>query len=126
MFIRDFQDTIEPADERELDAFLARRYDRKGARVNSFWIWHVDEWPAMGLLVRDDLAYLDYMLEDAAFVAPGGLPGLDPDATTQFWFDDQREWIYNHLVIRPADAARAVREFLHATDLPKSIDWFAL
>lgn len=128
MFIRDFEQTREIRAEHELVEFLARRHDKDGVRVNSFWMCHTEDVPAMGMMVREDFATVDYMAdsEGTAFTSLGEIPALRKGGTTLFWFDERPVDVHTHLVIDFEDAVRAAKEFLQSPDLPKSIKWLQL
>lgn len=128
MRVSDNKATVEVHDDEELTAFLARRYQMDGAHVNSFWMSHAEEWPALGILARDDLACLDYMAdsEGTAFTSQGEVPGLTKGGITEFRLDTQRQPVLNSKVVRFADAVRAAAEFLHAKELPGAVKWLRL
>ena len=108
----------------ELEELLARRYEIRGLRANSFWMCHEQDWPALGLLVRDDLAVLHYMGDGEGndnFVSKGTTD--DGGGTTLFIFGGQDQPVENHQIIMFAEAVRAAKDFLAAKELPTSIEW---
>lgn len=89
---------------------------------------HAEDWPALAMLVRDDLACLDYMADSGGttFTSQGDVPALTKGATTEFRLDSQRRPVPNRRIIRYADAVRAAKEFMHTKDLPQCIKWLRL
>jgi hypothetical protein len=127
MYVRDESDeTRDVRTAAELEEVLARRYDIRGMRANSFWMCHETDWPALSMLVRDDLAVLDYMSDDGegrgTFVSKGTGGGGGGEMTL-FIFGGQDQPVVNYQIIPFAEAVRAAKEFLASTELPTSIQW---
>lgn len=126
MFVRDNEVSIEVTTDKELDQFLTRRYEMDGVSVNSFWLTHVQEWPALSILIRDELACLDFMDDGIAFTSQGEMTQLERNGMMEFKFESQRQPVpYSHIV-SVAEAVRAAKEFLHTGDQPACIRWLKL
>src|ERR1700681_3617650 len=107
----------------DIEAALSKRH-RTG--LNSFWLSHGDElFPVINLLVRGDLAYLEYFPSEGhpGFVSVGGSPNLSPGGCTTFFPDDTNETlqISNEAVIPFSDALKAALEFSVSTTMPRCI-----
>src|SRR4051812_21221957 len=75
----------------ELEAILMRRCE---SSFNSFWLSHKDEYPTLSLLVKGDLASLNYIPKefDAGFYCSsvGKMPDLKEGGTTTFSISKNR------------------------------------
>src|SRR5689334_5127117 len=91
MYVRDFEESVEVRTVEELQWFLAKRYEVDGSQVNSFWMCFEEDWPALGMLVRDRLGVLDYMAdgEGTAFVSSGTTHALNGGDDVIFFLDRQ-------------------------------------
>lgn len=110
----------------ELEAILMRRHDNS---ASSFWLAHgVEEYPVLSLLVKDDLATLNFMPKefDAGFASVGSKTALTPGDTTIFPISNNRAddvVVLNDAVLPFSIALQAAREFFFTKDLPKSLEW---
>jgi hypothetical protein len=128
MRITDNRETVEVTNDRELEEFLARRFIMDGVHVNSFMMSHMEEGPAMGVLVREDLACLTYLADcrGTAFASQGDLPALVKNGMTEFRLDSQRQPVLNSQIVSFAESVQVAKEFMRAEDLPRSIRWLRL
>jgi hypothetical protein len=128
MEITDFECTQKANTIAELLEFLSRRYEIEGAQVNSFWMAHEDRYPCVGLLVRDDLASVDYMPDGSqpGYSSAGTQLGLKKGDTTMFYFQRERQPVLNDSIISIGEAMRIAQEFMLFQGLPKSIKWTKL
>src|SRR5882762_8084548 len=84
MKVTHYVDVWEVATPDELERVLTK--GRKSA-VNAFWLSHGDDiYPVLGLLLKGNLAWLNYLPEDkdAGFVSLGEVPEIDPLENTLF------------------------------------------
>ena len=112
----------------ELEAILTRRYE--GSR-NTFWVSHgSEEYPTLGLFVKDDLACLFYLPGegDAGFCSQGLIKDSLPGEKIAFFTsrDGEEMNVLNEFVVSWSNALDAAREFFSSSDLPQSIEWFQL
>jgi hypothetical protein len=129
MKVIDFDGVHEARNIDYLEVILRTRH---GSGVNSFLLSHGSEaYPALSLLVKDDLAYLNYLPRenDAGFASAGKMPGLKPGELTTFSIsenpgDDVN--VLNAAVLPFSVALQAAREFFLSKDLPRSIEWTQL
>jgi hypothetical protein len=126
MRIEDFKGAYYADNPRQIDAILHKRNDDG---LNEFWIWRGEQkHPVMGLLVRNDLACLNYFPRERhpGFASVGNLPSLNPRGETDFWAHGAPMPVINWKILPFADALRAIHEFRVDPGLPNSIRWFEL
>ena len=112
----------------EVEAALGKRH---GGGRNSFWLSHGAElFPVINIMVKGDLAYLDYFPSDGhpGLASVGRSLNLSPGGYTTFFPDDTNERleIMNEAVVPFSDALKAAQEFAISKALPKCIQWFEL
>jgi hypothetical protein len=123
MIIRDFEIQRAIGSVRDLEHFMAKRYRISGANVNSFWMRHETDYPALAILVRDDLAKADYLLPEGGFASVGTVKSLKPGEMSIFCFDGMPQEVINDAVISCDAAVQIAKEFFSSKDLPSSIEW---
>jgi hypothetical protein len=123
MHIRDYFGSLEANDAATLIVILSRRY---GEGYNGFWLSHVDQFPAISILVKDEMAYLHYFPEDRH---PGFHSYSDPPIwdreTIEFRLDNlsQKQQVDGEAVVPFAVALTVAKEFLASSVRPKSVNW---
>jgi hypothetical protein len=121
--------SYEVTDIHELETVITKRCDNS---FNSFWLSHQgEEYPTLAVLVKDDLATLNYMPKefDAGYRSVGALPDLTPGATMRFSISGSSGddvFVRNDAVLPFSVALQAAKEFFFSKDLPKSVEWFEL
>jgi hypothetical protein len=129
MKVIDFDGVHEATSVEELDTILKTRH---GDGVNAFWLSHgTDAYPTLSLLVKGDLATLNYVPEehDAGFRSVGKMPGLKLGETTTFSMSNNRAddvVLLNNAVLPFSAALKAAREFFLSKALPRSVEWMQL
>ena len=128
MKVIDLNGAHEAISVEELDTILKRR---QGTGVNSFWLSHGIAYPTLSLLVKGDLATLNYVPEehDAGFRSVGKMPGLNAGETTTFAMSNNRAddvVVLNDAVLPFSAALKAAKEFFLSKDLPRSVEWTRL
>lgn len=111
------------------DFFLSHD-DEAEALDDSFpWMDLGGTYPAIQILVRDDLAFAYYYLDPdvAGYASLGSLERLPDGGRTEFWMAGKTPiWITNKEVIEVQTAVELAIEFASARDLPKRVEWLAL
>jgi len=127
MKIEDFKGASDSTNHEGIEKALAKRY---GNGVNEFWLSHVDSrYPAMSILVKGDIAALNYFPEDQH---PGmtsvGKGNLEPDGTTIFYInnEEEKQEIPNGMIVPFSLALEAAKEFAANSEPPRCIEWFSL
>jgi len=127
MKIEDFKSATDSANNEEIEKALAKRY---GNGVNEFWLSHADSrYPAMSILVKGDIAALNYFPEDQH---PGmtsvGKGSWEPDGTTIFYInsEEEKQEIPNGMIVPFSLALEAAKEFAANREPPRCIEWFSL
>jgi hypothetical protein len=111
---------------KELDRVLRTRHEN-GA--NAFWITHDDtKYPLLSLLVKDDLAFLQFFRKDrdAGFASVGRLPGMNAGEVTAFPTSKNRAddlLVQNDAIVPFSVAFAAVKDFFRSQDLPRGVEW---
>ena len=129
MKVVDINGLHEASNVHELETILMRRCD-KGS--NSFWLSHGDEeYPTLSLLVKDELASLNYIPKEfeAGYSSLGRMPELDERGTTCFSISKNPAddvFVSNDAVLPFSAALRAAKEFFYSKGLPQSIEWIQL
>ena len=92
------------------------------------WVTGSSKNPSLAILVRADLASLNYFPEgdSAGFRSVGKVSGLKPGGMSIFYLDNpnQEQPVLNDSIVPFSDALKAAKDFLVSTDLPSSIKWF--
>lgn len=128
MLVSDDEIEVDLRDEDALEAFLGRRRQVEGVGVNGFWMGCKDG-RILAILVRGDLACLDYMgcgPKDDFFTSQGDVRSLAKEAFTAFFVGSERTPVPNTKVVSLDDALRATKEFFRGGELPGSIRWLRL
>lgn len=129
MKVVDIDGVHQASNVHELETILMRRRDN---RFNSFWLSHGGaEYPTLSLLVKDDLATLNFIPRefDAGFSSVGTVADLTPEGTTTFLVNNNRAddvVVLNQAVLPFSVALQAAREFFFSKDLPRSVEWVQL
>jgi len=109
---------------------LARALTQKYGAVNHFWLFHEGKYPAMSILVKDDLASLHYFSKErvAGFRSVGHVPGLSNGGLTVFAMEnpEQEERVPNEFVVPLSTALAAATDFLRSKERPSCVEWFEL
>ena len=111
-----------------LDAVLTSRY---GTNANEFWLSLEDEkFPALAILVRDDLANVHYFPEDGhpGYLLTESQPNAKTGGSTVFFTNTPSEEVEigNEGVVPFSSALKAAHEFFSSTTLPTLEGWFEL
>ncbi len=125
MEITDFEITQNVESLVELNAALARRFTIDGAAVNSFWLTHKARFPALSILVRDDLASLWYSGDEDSpgFISWGSMSILSKEGQTVFYLRREPQTIPNQSIVPFIEASWAAEGFLRTKELPAAINW---
>ena len=128
MRLQGFDGTMEFDEPEELEAALVKRH---GAGVNSFWLSHGQQlYPALAILVKGDMAHLDYFPADghAGYSSIGRCDGLDPAGITVFVTDSMGEEaeVLNSAVVPFSTALNAAKGFLYSNALTRNVEWLEL
>lgn len=99
--------------------------------ANSFWIYcEKDRYPAIHMLVRNDLAVLHYYVTEAEAGSRSvgeEIPGvdIDPDENSIFYLSSNGEEleVWNDMVLSFRTAQKAIKEFLESYSKPRLIEW---
>lgn len=99
--------------------------------TNEFWLWHDHEFPALLILVRGDLALVNYLPAegDPGSIAVGDVQGLDPRGTTDLGGgprSSERWCVANDQVVRAATAFALAEEFRSGAARPAGTGWIEL
>jgi len=115
------------ADAATLEAVLGKRY---GANANEFWLSGEEPYPAVTILVREQLACVHFFPEDGhpGYLLKGGRSIVEPSGFTTFFTNTPTEEIEvaNENIVPFSDAQRIAREFFLTNSMPGSDDWFEL
>ena len=112
-----------------LETILTKKY-RNG--YNSFWLSHgSQEYPALSLLVKDDLATLTYIPNDqsAGYRSIGNIPTLKPGYSTSFSISNSPAddvVVLNEAILPFSIALKVAKEFFVSERLPQSVQWLEL
>ena len=103
---------------------------RRPGGINAFWLSHgTDKFPAIGILVKGDLANIHYIprSQEPGFVSVAKVPGPRPDETSIFFVGPgEKIWVRNDAVVPFSDALKVAQEFAVSATMPKCIQWFEL
>ena len=104
---------------------LSKRY---GNNSNEYWIHLIEKYPCIGILVKDNLAYVQYFPNEgnAGFSSISSDANLKSDENTVFYTNTIYEEIeINNNSLIPFDmAVKVVIEFFKSPQLPGCIEWF--
>lgn len=110
----------------EVEEILCRRLE---ANFNAFTLsCDSKEFPTLSLLVRDDIATLNYLEwpDSAGFIPTGNRANRCLSENTVFWISQYRAddvEIQNDAIVSFSAALDAAKEFFHSRDLPGCIQW---
>jgi hypothetical protein len=129
MKVVDINGVHEASSVHELEGILMGRC---GNGYNSFWLSHDgEEYPTLSLLVKGDLASLNFIPTefDAGYSSVGKRLGLQAGETTTFSISTNRAddvVVLNDAVLPFSAALQAAKEFFHSKELPESVEWLKL
>lgn len=127
MKIEDFKGANNAISENDIETILAKRY---GENANEFWLSHAsDKFPAVSILVKGDLATLNYYStdQDPGMISIGGKLNLKPDGSTIFYINTtEKQPIPNGMIVPFSLALNAAKEFSENAKPPTCIEWFVL
>jgi hypothetical protein len=127
MRIEDYDSVCDVTKLADIEAALSKRHD---GGVNSFWLSHgAKKFPALGILVKGDLANVHYFPRDRdpGFASVAKVLGPRPEETSTFFVrPTEKIWVRNGAVIPFSDALKVAQEFAISTTIPKCIQWFEL
>jgi hypothetical protein len=127
MRIEDYDSVCDVTKPADIEAALNKRH---GGGINSFWLSHgAKKFPAIGILVKDDRAYVHYFPKDRepGFASVSNVIGPSPNETSIFFVRrTEKAWVRNGAVIPFSDALKVAQEFSISTTMPNCIQWFEL
>ena len=128
MKISDFASVYETHSDPEIELVLSKRY---GDGVNELWLSNgTDKFPAISILVKGNLASLNYFPKprDPGYRSAGPGLGLKPGGFTTFYINTPTEEqdVLNDSIVLFSDALAAAKQFAISTALPTAIDWVEL
>lgn len=132
MIVGDFESSFDVNDIDALQAILMRRHERDQygpvGSANAFWMCpgETQDYPQLGLMVKDDLAYLYYVPRDGdvGFRSVGNLPDLEPEGMTTFPIGSGEDIdVQNDAVVPFSAAVAAAKEFLVTKKRPQCMEW---
>jgi hypothetical protein len=119
MNVCDFTGSQDVTNVQQLEVVLTRRYENN---ANAYWLSHEGgQYPELGLLVKDDLAYLSYVpaeYEDG-FASVGKMGDSLPGEETTFFLTrgGEKIWVVNHAVLPFSVALAAAKDFFFSDKL---------
>ena len=127
MNVADFNGEINISTESEFAAALGKRY---GNQANDFYLtYDGKDYPALQILIRDDLSYLYYYPYDghAGFRSEGAKSKEYGSNTTFYLGSPTKEFeVLSDAVVPASEAIRAALEFFTSDKLPNAVRWFEL
>ena len=124
MKITHFGGTEECNSISELNTILNKRF---GNNANEFWISNGEKVPCLGVMVKDNYAYIQYFPDEnsAGFVGLINDNGLPLEETMIFYTNIITEEIdiFNEMVVPFSKAEEAIIEFYNNFKLSECLKW---